>query len=77
MRKAFANLNDREAWSAYSDNNVVQGNFIGTDATGTNDLGNSQSGILIDGTLLEASSNLIGGESPVSPTSSPSMAATA
>ncbi|MGA2603152.1 MAG: HYR domain-containing protein [Verrucomicrobiia bacterium] len=45
-----------------SDFNVVQGNFIGTDATGTNSLGNSQSGVLIDGTLLEASTNLIGGE---------------
>jgi hypothetical protein len=46
-----------------SDFNVVQGNFIGTDLTGTNALGNSQSGVLIDGTLLEASGNLIGGES--------------
>ncbi len=46
-----------------SDFNVVQGNFIGTDATRTNDLGNGQSGILIDGTFLEASGNLIGGDS--------------
>ncbi len=43
--------------------NVVQGNAIGTDATGTNSLGNSQSGILIDGSLAPASTNLIGGES--------------
>jgi len=47
-----------------ADANVVQGNFIGTDATGTNNLGNSQSGVLIDGTLAEASTNLIGGTSP-------------
>ena len=46
-----------------ADANVVQGNFIGTDATGTNNLGNSQSGVLIDGTLAEASTNLIGGTS--------------
>ena len=43
--------------------NVVQGNSIGTDATGSNDLGNTQSGILIDGSLAAASTNLIGGES--------------
>ncbi len=36
---------------------LVQGNFIGTDVTGTVDLGNSGSGVLIDG----ASNNAIGG----------------
>jgi hypothetical protein len=46
-----------------ADANVVQGNFIGTDASGTDNLGNSQSGVLIDGSLAEASTNLIGGES--------------
>jgi parallel beta-helix repeat protein len=46
-----------------ADANVVQGNFIGTDASGTNSLGNNESGVLIDGTLAEASTNLIGGES--------------
>lgn len=45
-----------------SDANVVQGNFIGTDASGTNDLGNNESGVRIDGTLAEASTNVIGGE---------------
>ncbi|MGD0058421.1 MAG: right-handed parallel beta-helix repeat-containing protein [Verrucomicrobiia bacterium] len=45
-----------------ADANVVQGNFIGTDATGTNSLGNTESGVLIDGTLAAASTNLIGGE---------------
>lgn len=38
--------------------NVVQGNFIGTDATGTNPIGNSDSGVLIDS---GAHDNLIGG----------------
>lgn len=38
--------------------NLVQGNYIGTDATGRSALGNRQEGILID---LGASNNLIGG----------------
>ncbi len=46
-----------------ADDNIVQGNFIGTDAAGTNALSNTESGILIDGTILEASGNLIGGTS--------------
>ncbi|MCA9213626.1 MAG: right-handed parallel beta-helix repeat-containing protein, partial [Planctomycetales bacterium] len=40
-----------------SDNNVIAGNYIGTDATGRTDLGNSQFGILIE----SGSDNLIGG----------------
>ncbi len=40
--------------------NLVQGNYIGTDATGTTDLGNTQQGVLIG----EAASNLVGGTSP-------------
>ena len=31
--------------------NKVKGNYIGTDASGTQDLGNSQSGVLLDGTI--------------------------
>src|SRR5581483_10553062 len=38
--------------------NVVQGNEIGTDATGLNDVGNSGAGVLITG---DASGNTIGG----------------
>jgi hypothetical protein len=42
---------------ANANNNVVQGNFIGTAANGTNALGNSNSGIYV----LSAAGNLIGG----------------
>jgi CSLREA domain-containing protein len=41
--------------------NVVEGNFIGTDATGTLDLGNSFAGV---GVLNSASHNTIGGTAP-------------
>ncbi len=44
--------------SAFATSNLVQGNYIGTDITGTADLGNSLSGVQIDG---GASSNTIGG----------------
>jgi titin len=40
-----------------SSNNLVQGNFVGTDANGTNALGNGNSGINISG----AAQNVIGG----------------
>ena len=42
-----------------SDNNFIQGNFIGTDRTGTADLGNTSIGIIVDG-----SSNVIGSTEP-------------
>ena len=42
-----------------SSNNVVQGNFIGTDVTGTTDLGNGSHGIAISSPT--ATDNLIGG----------------
>lgn len=45
-----------------STGNVVAGNFIGTDVTGTIDLGNEQDGVLIN----TASGNTVGGSSPVS-----------
>ena len=41
-------------------NNVVQGNYIGTDATGTADVGNVNDGVRI----AAANNNLIGGASP-------------
>jgi CSLREA domain-containing protein len=40
-----------------ADSNIVQGNYIGTDATGTLDLGNGDSGVFVDQSDL----NLIGG----------------
>jgi hypothetical protein len=58
----IAGYNVTNSGPTASDFNVVQGNLIGTDVTTTNNLGNSQSGVLIDGTLAEASTNLIGGE---------------
>lgn len=42
-------------------NNVVQGNFIGTDATGTRGLGNTQRGIIVG---TSAPGTLIGGSLP-------------
>ena len=44
-----------------TDNNVVIGNYIGTDVTGTIDLGNFQSGVIIQG---GAASNTVGGSAP-------------
>lgn len=41
-----------------SNNNLIAGNFVGTDSSGTIDLGNSDDGIQVDGT-----GNLIGGSS--------------
>ncbi|RPJ32721.1 MAG: hypothetical protein EHM35_11215, partial [Planctomycetaceae bacterium] len=46
---------------ASSANNTIQGNLIGTDTTGTLDLGNGSNGIFIG---YGASGNLIGGDSP-------------
>ena len=42
-------------------NNVVQGNLIGTDATGTQALGNGNNGVVI---VENANNNLIGGTTP-------------
>ncbi len=44
-----------------SSNNVVQGNFIGTDATGTLEQGNAISGVVL---VVGADDNLVGGISP-------------
>ena len=41
--------------------NLVQGNYIGTDVTGTADVGNSQAGVVLDGTNGTMSLNTIGG----------------
>ncbi len=41
-----------------TDNNLIKGNYVGTDVTGTADLGNSVNGVRIDG---GAQSNIIGG----------------
>jgi gliding motility-associated-like protein len=46
-----------EISGAFSTGNVIQGNYIGTDATGTEDLGNTVAGIRPNG-----SDNTIGGE---------------
>ncbi|MGI9517880.1 MAG: DUF4347 domain-containing protein, partial [Pirellulaceae bacterium] len=43
--------------SSSSSGNIVQGNYIGTDATGTIDLGNTYFGVLVSG-----SNNMIGGD---------------
>ena len=40
--------------------NVIEGNYIGTDATGTTDLGNSGSGVYV----YSSTGNIIGGSSP-------------
>lgn len=45
---------------ALATGNVIQGNYIGVDATGTNALGNAQNGILISA----ATGNLVGGREP-------------
>lgn len=52
-----------------SSNNVIQGNFVGTDVTGTRALGNARtnsfnSGININAVLGFARSNLVGGPGP-------------
>ncbi|HEY2413883.1 MAG TPA: dockerin type I domain-containing protein [Pirellulaceae bacterium] len=44
--------------------NVVQGNFIGTDASGAPMLGNGDAGVSIVGDFAEASGNLVGGIVP-------------
>ncbi len=49
-----------------ANNNVIEGNYIGTDATGENALGNKQDGILI---ALSATGNTIGGSDGTDPTS--------
>ncbi|HEX7618197.1 MAG TPA: hypothetical protein VF480_05700, partial [Verrucomicrobiae bacterium] len=61
--------NDSEGiYISGSSDNVVQGNFIGTDITGTAALGNTPpgylgSGVMIDSYLFPATNNLIGGAS--------------
>ena len=47
-----------------NDRNVVQGNYIGTDASGTAALGNDRWGIRIVGSVHGSPDNLIGGTAP-------------
>jgi CSLREA domain-containing protein len=54
----IAGNNDTGVWISGASGNVVQGNFIGTDKTGTAALGNSHFGILIN---AGGSNNTIGG----------------
>ena len=56
----------------FAGGSLVQGNFIGTDTTGTSLLGNSSDGILI----FESLNNTIGGTAPGRVMSSPSTTAT-
>ncbi|MFL5341430.1 MAG: SdrD B-like domain-containing protein [Gemmataceae bacterium] len=49
----------------FGNNNIIQGNFIGTDVSGTNALGNGATGVYID----SSSGNLIGGPAPITTTS--------
>jgi len=50
--------NGAGVWITSWPGNLVQGNFIGTDATGTADLGNTWDGVILDG---NAAGNTIGG----------------
>ncbi len=50
-----------------SSNNILSGNFIGTDVSGTLDRGNRGEGVLIEGLTSEsAENNLVGGAEPAS-----------
>ena len=53
--------------------NVIQGNYIGTNATGTTGIGNAEDGIWLN----NASNNTIGGATPARGTSSPGTAGAA
>ena len=48
-----------EIFETFATNNVVQGNFIGTDRTGTKAIGNTDRALVVN---MNASANLIGGE---------------
>ncbi len=50
-----------EIFESFASNNVVQGNFIGTDRTGTRAIGNTDRALVIN---QNASTALIGGEDP-------------
>ncbi len=55
---AFSGNDGITIWSASTTGTIVQGNYIGTDVTGTLDLGNSNNGVVVSG---NSSNNLIGG----------------
>jgi hypothetical protein len=48
-----------ELFETFATNNVVQGNFIGTDRTGTQAIGNTDRAVAVN---MNASANIIGGE---------------
>jgi hypothetical protein len=50
-----------EIFELFASNNVVQGNFIGTDRTGTKAIGNTDRAVVVN---MNASAALIGGEAP-------------
>lgn len=50
-----------EIFEAFASNNVVQGNFIGTDRTGTKAIGNGDRAVVVN---MNASANFIGGNNP-------------
>lgn len=50
-----------------ANDNVVQGNYIGTDVTGIADLGNVNAGVHICGLVDDADNNLIGGTTDTTP----------
>ena len=58
-RRAQRHFRQRKRWHELQDsnNNVIEGNYIGTNATGDDDLGNTGAGILISG---NSQSNKIG-----------------
>ena len=67
------NNNQGVLFDSGASGNAVEGNYIGTDLTGVNRLGNNGGGVL----LYDAPANTIGGNSSAPATSSPPMAMTA
>ncbi len=64
IRGLVVNRGNTAGISLGSDNNTLEGCFIGTDATGTIDLGNSSDGVFIANYLATGNFNHIGGPTP-------------